>query len=193
MLTIIEIGWCHQAALFPSPNYDNRSAGTAVNLIVIHNISLPPGQYGGSFITDFFLNRLDFNAHSYFDRLRTLRVSAHFLVRRDGGLFQFVSTNDRAWHAGESNFQGRTQCNDFSVGIEMEGSDDEPLADSQYGVLAELTVALCLRHPITAITGHQQIAPGRKTDPGPYFDWRRYEQEVLSIRELSLSFPKGFL
>ena len=193
MLTIDENGWCQLATLLPSPNHDSRPVDAGIDLIVIHNISLPPGQYGGTFIADLFLNRLDFDAHPYFDQLRLLRVSAHFLVRRDGTLLQFVSTNDRAWHAGVSDFQGRTQCNDFSIGIEVEGSDDEPFADSQYGVLAELTAALYSRHAISAITGHQQIAPDRKTDPGPFFDWQRYEREVFSVQKLPLSFFAAFL
>ncbi|MCL1887202.1 MAG: 1,6-anhydro-N-acetylmuramyl-L-alanine amidase AmpD [Betaproteobacteria bacterium] len=188
---IDENGWCKQAESLLSPNHDSRPAGTRINLIVIHNISLPPRQYGGSFIADLFLNRLDFDAHPYFNQLRALRVSAHFLIRRDGKLIQFVSINDRAWHAGVSDFQGRVQCNDFSVGIEMEGSDHEPFTGLQYTILAELTAALCVRYPITAVTGHEQIAPSRKTDPGPYFDWRRYEKDISALPESRpLSFPK---
>lgn len=178
MLTIEKNGWCKAAEKLPSPNYDVRQPDVPVDLIVVHNISLPPDEYGGPYIADLFLNRLDYDAHPYFDQLRSLRVSAHFLIRRGGELVQFVSANDRAWHAGASEFCGRMQCNDFSIGIELEGSDHEPFTDSQYAVLTELTSALCLRYPISAVTGHQQIAPSRKTDPGPYFDWKRYETGV---------------
>lgn len=183
MLTVDENGWCLQARQLPSPNHDSRPEGMPVDLIVIHNISLPPGQFGGPFIADLFLNRLDFELHPYFDQLRSLRVSAHFLIRRDGELIQFVSASQRAWHAGASDFQGRVQCNDFSIGVEIEGSDDEPFTKAQYDVLAELSAALCQRYPILAVTGHQQIAPTRKTDPGPYFDWVRYEEDLLGKSE----------
>jgi AmpD protein len=187
-LTIDEMGWCQEAERQPSPNHDARQPGMPVDLIVVHNISLPPDEYGGPYIADLFLNRLDCDAHPYFDQLRSLRVSAHFLIRRDGVLIQFVSGNDRAWHAGASDFCGRTQCNDFSIGIEMEGSDHGPFADVQYTVLAELTSALCSRYPVSAVTGHQQIAPARKTDPGPYFDWSRYEKAVTAISAFSPAF-----
>jgi Negative regulator of beta-lactamase expression len=181
MLTIDGNGWCQEAEKLPSPNHDARQPDVPVDLIVIHNISLPPDEYGGPYIADLFLNRLDFDAHPYFDQLRFLRVSAHFLIRREGELIQFVSASDRAWHAGASDFCGRTRCNDFSIGIEMEGSDHDPFTDRQYAVLTALTSALCLRYPISAVTGHQQIAPSRKTDPGPYFDWQRYETGVKAV------------
>lgn len=184
-LTIDEKGWCSEAQRRSSPNHDDRPPGMPVDLIIIHNISLPPGEYGGPYIADLFLNHLDFDAHPYFDQLRSLCVSAHFLIRRDGELTQFVSASDRAWHAGASDFCGRTQCNDFSIGIEMEGTDHEPFTDVQYTVLVELTASLCARYPISAITGHQQVAPARKTDPGPYFDWRRYENAVMAISSAS--------
>lgn len=181
MLTIDEKGWCREAGVLPSPNHDSRPPQTPVDLIVIHHISLPPGEYGSSCVADFFLNRLDFEEHPYFDQLRALRVSAHFFVRRNGKLIQFVSADDRAWHAGISDFFGRDRCNDFSIGIEMEGGDEAPFTDIQYAVLAELTAALCSRYPISAVTGHHQIAPGRKTDPGPHFDWHRYEKTVAEL------------
>ena len=188
MLTFNENGWCIEATQVPSPNFDSRPTGTTAELIVIHNISLPPGEFGGPYIADLFLNRLDFDVHPYFDRLRNARVSAHFLVRRDGELKQFVSVHKRAWHAGVSNFRGRSQCNDFSIGIEMEGTDDGPYTDSQYRVLADLTVALAAFLPVTSVVSHQVIAPARKTDPGPHFDWARYEKEVLSNANLELGF-----
>lgn len=187
-LTIDEEGWCSGAKKLPSPNHDARLPGVPVDLIIVHNISLPPGEYGGPYIADLFLNRLDFDAHPYFDQLRALRVSAHFLIRRDGTLIQFVPASQRAWHAGASEFCGRNQCNDFSIGIEMEGTDFEPYTDAQYTSLAELTEALCVRYPISAITGHQQVAPARKTDPGPYFDWDRYEKAVMLASGFSPAF-----
>lgn len=171
-------GWCSNVLCEPSPNFDARAADTRIDLLVIHNISLPPGQFGGPYIADLFGNRLDCDAHPYFDQLRALRVSAHFLIRRDGKVMQFVSTNDRAWHAGASSFCGRERCNDFSIGIELEGTDFEAFEPVQYDRLAELTVALKARYPLTDVAGHEHIAPGRKTDPGPFFDWARY-QELL--------------
>lgn len=171
-------GWCSGAQWLPSPNADARS-GVPIDLLVIHNISLPPGQFGGPFIADLFANRLDCNAHPYFDQLRGVRVSAHFLIRRDGVLIQFVSANQRAWHAGMSAFEGRERCNDFSIGIELEGTDAEPFDDRQYATLAALTAALCVRYPLAAVAGHEHIAPGRKTDPGPFFDWAHYRQALL--------------
>jgi AmpD protein len=146
-------------------------------LLVIHNISLPPGEFGGTWIEDLFSNTLDCDAHPYFDQLRGVKVSAHFLVRRDGRVLQFVSANDRAWHAGASEFRGRQRCNDFSVGIELEGSDFENFCDAQYQSLADLTISLLTKYPITNVVGHQHIAPDRKTDPGPCFDWQRFQRE----------------
>jgi AmpD protein len=144
---------------------------------VIHNISLPPGEFGGNWIEALFSNTLDCDAHPYFDQLRGVKVSAHFLVRRDGRILQFVSANDRAWHAGVSEFRGRQRCNDFSVGIELEGSDFENFSDAQYQSLAILTSSLTAKYPITDVVGHQHIAPDRKTDPGPFFDWQRFQRE----------------
>jgi AmpD protein len=169
-------GWCAGVLRKPSPNFDVRPADAKIDLLVIHNISLPPGQFGGLFIADLFCNRLDCDAHPYFDQLRALKVSAHFLIRRDGVVTQFVSANDRAWHAGVSSFCGRERCNDFSIGIELEGTDAEAFEPVQYDALARLTAALQARYPLTDVIGHEHIAPGRKTDPGPCFDWEHYRQ-----------------
>lgn len=176
-------GWCSHVLRDPSPNFDRRPDGVVIDLLVIHNISLPPGQFGGTYIADLFCNRLDYAAHPSFEDLRALRVSAHFLIRRDGAIVQFVSANDRAWHAGVSAFAGRSPCNDFSIGIELEGSDFEAFTQSQYGALASLTQALQARYRLTNVAGHEHIASGRKTDPGPFFDWEAYQN---SLRELPL-------
>jgi len=157
-----------------SPNCDERPVGSAVELIVIHNISLPPGEFGGSGIIDLFGNRLDSAAHPYYAAIAGLRVSAHFLIRRDGELIQFVPCMKRAWHAGVSNWRGRECCNDFSIGIELEGADHIPFEDMQYEKLAVVTRLLKAQYPIVDIVGHSDIAPGRKTDPGPHFEWARY-------------------
>lgn len=173
-------GWCAGVDHIPSPNHDARPEGVAVDLLVIHNISLPPSEYGGPYIADLFTNCLDCDAHPYFDRLRGLQVSAHFLIRRDGQIIQFVPVTRRAWHAGLSNFQGRERCNDFSIGIELEGSDFEPFTDTQYRQLARLTCSLQKAVPLTHVAGHEHIAPGRKTDPGPFFAWDTYWHECGS-------------
>jgi AmpD protein len=169
-------GWLDTACGLPSPNHDARPAWVAPSLLVVHNISLPPGQFGGAAIPDFFLNRLDWDAHPFYAQIRDVRVSAHFLVRRDGALLQFVGCDDRAWHAGASTFFGRTRCNDFSIGVELEGCDTQPFEAAQYATLAYLTAALRQRYNITAVAGHSDIAPGRKTDPGPCFDWPVYRR-----------------
>ncbi len=161
------------ARFLPSPNCDERPAGTLPSLVVIHNISLPPGQFSGDGVLDLFLNRLDCDSHPYYEGLRGLRVSAHFFIRREGALIQFVPCDLRAWHAGQSSWRGRERCNDFSIGIELEGSDHEPFADAQYDRVLRLLAALRRRYPIEDVVGHSEIAPGRKTDPGPFFDWRR--------------------
>ncbi|KAB7628215.1 1,6-anhydro-N-acetylmuramyl-L-alanine amidase AmpD [Alkalilimnicola sp. S0819] len=161
----------------PSPNCDARPEGTLIDMLVIHNISLPPGQFGGPWIDALFTNTLDPGAHPFFSEIFELRVSSHALIRRDGALIQYVPLHKRAWHAGKSCFQGRERCNDFSIGIELEGADETPYTDAQYRRLARLTAALRTVYPaITAdrIVGHSDIAPGRKTDPGPAFDWARY-------------------
>ena len=176
----------------PSPNHDLRSPGTVPDLLVIHNISLPPGQFGGPYIGDLFCNRLDYEAHPFFEQLRPLRVSAHFVIERDGTLRQFVSANDRAWHAGVSKFEERERCNDFSIGIELEGTDFEAFAPAQYSVLTAVTQALCERYDLRDVAGHEHIAPGRKTDPGPFFDWLHYQQALLAANsQAQLRFPSG--
>ncbi len=155
------------AVQVPSPNWDERPPDSAVSLLVVHNISLPPGEFGGEAIVQLFTNTLDFAAHPYYETLRDLKVSAHFLVRREGELIQLVPCAKRAWHAGSSSWRGRERCNDFSVGVELEGADEHAYSDSQYSRLAELLVALRRRYPIVDVVGHVDIAPGRKTDPGP--------------------------
>lgn len=157
----------------PSPNCDDRADG-AVELLVIHNISLPPGEFGGDGVQRLFTNTLEVDAHPYYRTIAGLKVSSHFLIRRDGRIIQFVPCSRRAWHAGESCWQGRPRCNDFSIGIELEGSDFVPFDDAQYAALRQLTRALRAAYPIRGIAGHSDIAPQRKTDPGPYFDWLRY-------------------
>jgi AmpD protein len=152
-----------------SPNQDERPPGAQVSLAVIHCISLPPGQFGGDAIERLFTNRLEASAHPYFEEIRGLRVSAHFLIRRDGELVQFVPVGRRAWHAGASSWRGRGRCNDFSVGIELEGTDDSPFEDAQYAAL----VALLRRLGLREIAAHSDVAPGRKSDPGARFDWAR--------------------
>ncbi|WP_025918377.1 1,6-anhydro-N-acetylmuramyl-L-alanine amidase AmpD [Herminiimonas sp. CN] len=186
-LEVAADGWCRQALRIASPNCDARPAGTDISLLVIHNISLPPGQFGGERICELFTNRLDCDAHPYFDQLRALRVSAHFLIRRDGVVVQFVSADDRAWHAGVSSFGPRQRCNDFSIGIELEGTDFEPFAELQYVSLVGLTAALQARYRLTDVAGHEHIAPGRKTDPGPFFDWRHYRQALDAQSRLALT------
>ncbi len=166
-------GWIEGIRHVPSPNFDSRPGEGQVDLVVIHAISLPPGQYGGPAILELFTNRLDPTAHPYFETLRGLRVSAHFLIRRDGEPIQFVSTRDRAWHAGVSRWRGRERCNDFSIGIELEGCDADAFTEAQYATLHTLLNALARHHPIRDIAGHCHIAPERKTDPGPHFDWTR--------------------
>ncbi len=171
-------GWHVRARRVASPNVDGRPGGVAIELIVIHNISLPPGQFGGRAVEQFFTNRLRADAHPYFAQIAQLRVSAHFFITRDGRLTQFASTNRRAWHAGVSHWRGRDRCNDFSVGIELEGTDVRPYTAKQYVRLARLIRALVCRYPaIRGVAGHADIAPGRKTDPGPAFDWARLAAE----------------
>jgi len=167
-------GWLSGVRRIMSPNCDVRPPGTAIELLVIHNISLPPGEFGGEGVAQLFTNILNTDAHPYFKQLDGLKVSAHFLIRRDGSVIQFVSCGKRAWHAGVSSWQGRSACNDFSIGIELEGSDYVPFNDPQYTSLARLTRLLRRSYPIRAIVGHADIAPGRKTDPGACFDWPRY-------------------
>ena len=172
-LAIDASGYANAARRIRSPNHDARPPGTRINIIVVHGISLPPGQFGGEAIAKLFTNTLDPNAHPSFAAIAELRVSAHFLIRRDGELVQFVGCNERAWHAGASSWKGRERCNDFSIGIELEGTDDLPYASAQYTMLARLVRALKRAYPISDLVGHSDIAPGRKTDPGPAFDWAR--------------------
>ena len=161
-------------ALVPSPNFDARPQDADISLLVVHNISLPPGEFLNGYARDLFLNRLDTAAHPWFVNIIGLRVSAHFLIDRHGDIDQFVACGQRAWHAGVSSFAGRERCNDFSIGVELEGTDDVPFTDAQYDRLAELTGCLRARDPLRAVRGHNHVAPTRKTDPGPCFDWNRY-------------------
>ena len=171
-------GWYQFAGRVPSPNYGPRPCGTRVDLIVLHAISLPPGEYGGDAVSQLFTNQLDWNLHPYFKSIEGMQVSAHFFIRRHGELLQFVSTHDRAWHAGASHYRGRSNCNDDSIGIELEGLDGGRFEDSQYETLASLSAAILQHFPITAIAGHEHIAPGRKADPGAGFDWPRLQQSL---------------
>jgi AmpD protein len=177
-------GMMQGARYLASPNCDCRPDGEMPGLLVIHGISLPPGEYGGPWIDALFTNTLDPHAHSYFAKIYQLHVSSHLLIRRDGEQVQYVPFNKRAWHAGVSSYQGREGCNDFSIGIELEGADDEAYEPVQYRVLAESIAALLAAYPELSaerITGHSDIAPGRKTDPGPYFDWSRFHQLLEGV------------
>lgn len=164
-------GWYAPARHIVSPNVGPRPAEARIDLAVIHSISLPPGIYGGPEIKQLFTNQLDWSAHPYFEQIRGLEVSSHFVIRRDGELLQFASVFDRAWHAGRSSWQGRDNCNDYSVGIELEGLEHEPFDAPQYDTLAALLQALRQVCPIASVAGHEHIAPGRKFDPGQAFDW----------------------
>ncbi len=166
-------GWLAGAARRPSPNCDRRPDGVPVTLVVVHGISLPPGEFGGDGVERLFTNRLDVRAHPYYESIAALRVSSHFFVRRDGAIVQFVPCSLRAWHAGQSSWQGRERCNDFSVGIELEGTDTRPYTARQYHRLARLVRVLQRHFPVGHLAGHSEIAPGRKTDPGPGFEWSR--------------------
>jgi AmpD protein len=175
------IGWLSGATRRPSPHRDLRPAEDEIDLLVIHNISLPPGQFDGPWIDDLFLGRLDPSAHPYFPAIAGARVSAHLLIRRNGDRIQYVPFSERAWHAGASCFAGRERCNDFSIGIELEGSDHDSYAPPQYRSLAAATRAILAAYPgirAERIVGHSDIAPGRKTDPGPFFDWGYYRSLI---------------
>jgi len=179
-------GWLRQARRVPSPNFGPRPEGCLPRLLVIHNISLPPGQYGGNCIERFFTNCLDWDEHPFFAEIRGTRVSAHLLIRRDGELVQFVDFRDRAWHAGQSCFAGAENCNDFSIGIELEGTDQDDYTGAQYAALATVTRTLLAHYgelDAGRIVGHSDIAPGRKTDPGPAFDWDRYRSLLAAAGE----------
>lgn len=176
-------GWLDPVRRVESPNFNQRAPGEAVDLLVIHNISLPPGQFGTGCVEQFFCNQLDHSEHPFFAEIQSLKVSSHLLIERSGEVIQFVSFDDRAWHAGQSCFQGRESCNDFSIGIELEGTDDIPYTDEQYRQLVVVTQAIQNSYPsITAnrIAGHSDIAPERKTDPGPAFDWDRFHRELAA-------------
>jgi AmpD protein len=180
-IAIDRAGNARSALQVASPNCDERPAGASIELLVVHGISLPPGEFGGPGIVELFTNRLDPASHPYYAQIASLKVSSHFLIRRDGALLQFVPCAKRAWHAGESSWRGRGRCNDFSVGVELEGTDDQPYEAAQYVTLARLTRALARRYGIEDVVGHSDLAPGRKTDPGPAFDWLRYRR-MASIR-----------
>jgi AmpD protein len=173
----IEDGWASGVQICPSPHCNSRPPAELISLLVIHNISLPPGEFGGGFVQAFFLGSIDSELHPYFAQIASLRVSAHFLIERHGDITQFVSCLERAWHAGTSLYNGRPDCNDYSIGIELEGTDTQPYTDAQYHSLLQLTRGLREAFPAISpyrITGHEFIAPQRKTDPGSSFDWRRY-------------------
>jgi N-acetyl-anhydromuramoyl-L-alanine amidase len=166
-------GWWQAARHCPSPNFGPRPARAAISLAVVHCISLPPGQYGGDGVERLFTNQLDWDAHAYYQGIRGLQVSAHFFIRRNGSVIQFVSCDQRAWHAGVSLWRGRERCNDWSIGIELEGTEGELFMPAQYQQLAQLLRLLAQRYPLVEVVGHEHVAPGRKTDPGPGFDWSR--------------------
>jgi AmpD protein len=177
----LESGLMLNARQVASPNYDARPAGVEAELIVVHGISLPPGEFGGPWIERLFMNTLPLDMHPYFADIGELRVSSHLLVARDGGLTQFVRFTDRAWHAGQSSYDGRPACNDFSIGVELEGSDTLAYEDAQYDTLAAVVAALCDAYPRLApdrLVGHSDISPGRKTDPGPAFDWELARRRI---------------
>jgi AmpD protein len=171
-------GWLASARICPSPNVGLRPDGIRVDLIVIHSISLPPGRYGGPEVEQLFTNQLDWDAHPYFQQIRGLAVSSHFFIRRDGELVQFADVGARAWHAGQSWWRGRDNCNDHSVGIELEGVEGELFEPAQYATLARLCAAIAARLPIAHIAGHEHIAPGRKLDPGSGFDWAALQRDL---------------
>ena len=166
-------GWVPAARRIVSPNYDARPENESVSLLVVHAISLPPGRFGGDGVERLFTNTLDPAAHPFYAGIFEMKVSAHFFIRRDGELIQFVSCAQRAWHAGVSNWQGRPRCNDYSIGVELEGCDEACFEDAQYECLNRLAAVLCRTYPLLAVAGHADIAPGRKTDPGPFFEWQR--------------------
>lgn len=171
-------GWYRGATREPSPNYGPRPPDASIDLIVVHSISLPPGEYGGRQVHQLFTNTLDWDAHPYYAGIRGLQVSAHFFIERDGRLWQFVDCDQRAWHAGPSSYRGRTNCNDDSIGIELEGLEGETFEPAQYATLARLCSDLPSRYPIAHVAGHEHIAPGRKQDPGPGFDWMRLQAQL---------------
>jgi N-acetyl-anhydromuramoyl-L-alanine amidase len=170
-VALFDKGWYRFARHLSSPNFGARPANTQINLIVIHSISLPPGQFGGDEVQQLFTNTLDWDAHPYFEKIRGAQVSAHFYIRRNGELWQFVSCDDRAWHAGQSSYMGKDNCNDYSVGIELEGLEGDSFEAAQYESLISVCAALQQSYPIAHMTGHEHVSPGRKADPGAQFDW----------------------
>ena len=170
-IALFEKGWYQFARHLGSPNFGVRPADTDISLIVIHSISLPPGQYGGDEVQQLFTNTLDWGVHPYFEQMRDTQVSAHFYIRRNGELWQFVSCDDRAWHAGKSSYLGKDNCNDYSIGIELEGLEGDSFEAAQYESLTSVCAALKQHYPIAHLTGHEHVAPGRKADPGAQFDW----------------------
>lgn len=183
-------GWYAYAQKLPSPNFGPRPDAAHIDLLVLHSISLPPGQYGGHAVQDLFTNRLDWAAHPYFLQIEGIKVSSHFYIRRTGEIWQFVSCNDRAWHAGASRYRGRDNCNDDSIGIELEGLEGEFFETAQYEALAELCPVLIRHYPVAHIAGHEHIAPGRKSDPGPGLQWTLL-QKMLGLP--AQCFPAGVL
>jgi N-acetyl-anhydromuramoyl-L-alanine amidase len=171
-------GWYRFAHRIASPNFGPRPAGAQTDLIVVHSISLPPGVYGGDEVERLFTNTLDWDAHPYFQQIRGMQVSAHFFIRRDGALLQFVSCDERAWHAGKSSYRGRDNCNDDSIGIELEGLEGGTFEPAQYEALTSLAAAIAQRYPIRHIAGHEDIAPGRKQDPGAGFEWALLQRDL---------------
>lgn len=182
-MKIDSLGWCHNARKVPSPYFDKRPENQEISLLVVHNISLPPGQFGGPYIEQFFTGKLNPKEHPFFEVIHKMGVSAHCLIRRDGEVVQFVSFLDRAWHAGQSSFAGKDRCNDYSVGIELEGSDFSNFTEAQYHALSSLTQSIMQTFPqitLPRVTGHQFIAPLRKTDPGLCFDWCHFRKLLKS-------------
>lgn len=191
---IINNGWLAGVDRRPSPHFNERPEESEVDLLIIHGISLPPGQFGGPWIEDFFLGCLDTKAHPAFAQLKHLRVASHLLIKRNGGVIQFVSFERRAWHAGQSQFEGRTDCNDFAIGIELEGADDVPYENAQYDILTGTIQVLMQHYPAInsrRIVGHCDVSPGRKTDPGPAFDWDRLHRLLENCPDCSLNPDPG--
>ena len=181
-------GWYTGAQHCASPNFGARPTDAVLDLVLLHSISLPPGVYGGDAVERLFTNTLDWDAHPYFQTIRGLEVSAHFFIRRDGVLWQFVSCDDRAWHAGQSSYRGRDNCNDYSIGIELEGLEGQTFEPAQYAALRVLLTALMENYPVRFLAGHSDVAPGRKIDPGSGFEWRQLSDFAL---QWHLSLPLG--
>jgi AmpD protein len=181
-------GWCSLAQAIVSPNFGSRPQKSNIDLLVLHSISLPPGEFSGNYITELFTNQLDWDAHPYFQSIKGLEVSCHFLIKRDGSIVQYVSCNERAWHAGNSCYRGRYNCNDDSIGVELEGLEGGLFTEAQYCNLVLLTQTIIQHYPISHIAGHEHIAPGRKFDPGAGFDWLQFSQNFISS---DIKFPSS--